>query len=367
MHVVNSLAPGGTERMLVELLRSFNTDSVQHSVVTLREPGALASRLPDNVACRPLCIKSRSATAGVQLGLLARRHRTTILHARNTGAWFDATVAKLLSPGTQLVLGYHGSETHKTLTKAQKRKITLAKWSQAKFTSVSESGRVLLQNEASVPNERVDLLRNGIDLTRFSESPEIGRNRIRREFNLEADDFVVGNVGSLTPIKNQRCLLNAVAKAKLKIPRIKLMIAGDGPLRESLARQTRELGLERCVRWVGMRDDIPAILSALDVYACSSLFEGTSCAILEAMASSLPIIATRVGDNALLVEDGTNGILVPPEDSDAMARSVLELFENRSYRHALGEKSRHRAQSFSIARCAQRYEAYYRQLIEIRP
>ena len=168
VHVVHSLEGGGTERGLVSLLCGLDSSYGRHVVVTLRGAGPLAARLPDHVSCRPIGATGRSRTICLKLARIAREWKASVIHARNTGCWYDATVAGWLTPGARLVLGFHGLETGPTFSGRQRRLARLGLYAGARFVSVSEAGKRQLTAEAAIPPERVDVLINGIDLCRSS-------------------------------------------------------------------------------------------------------------------------------------------------------------------------------------------------------
>src|SRR5262249_22925832 len=142
-----------------------------------------------------------------------------------------------------------------------------------------------------------------------------------------------------------------------------LVIAGDGPCRAELAGVVSSLGLESCVHLLGERPDIPRVLAALDVFVLPSIAEGISNTLLEAMATGLPIVATRVGGNPELVRDGVNGLLVPRQDPDALASALGAYLSDAQLRAAHGDASRRRAvESFGLDRMCEDYARLYRGL-----
>lgn len=359
VHVVHSLEGGGTERMLLALLRALGPTGPRHVVIPLRAAGSLSAELPDHVMCRPLGVVGASGWAGVRLGAVARRLRADVIHARNTGCWADAVVASLLMPRVRLVLGLHGLESGEPFNRRQRLCVRAALLRGARFTSVSEAGRRQLIEQAGVPANLVDVLGNGVDLSRFHTPNADMRRRMRAALRLGDDAFVVGTVGALTPVKDHATLIRAVADAAEPLPDLQLLIIGDGPLRADLERQARRVGIGGRVRFTGRRDDIPDLLACMDAYVCSSVSEGMSNAVLEAMAAGLPIIATDVGDNALLVRDGVEGLIVPRAWRAALVDALTTLVSSLETCRAFAAASRARAQQYDLARMVATYEAYY--------
>ncbi len=362
VHVVHSLAGGGTERTLVSLLHAFDAHRLRHAVVTLRMAGQLAAKLPDHVACRAVAANGRSRSVGIALASVMREWGAAVVHARNTGCWFDATVASILTPGTQLVLGFHGLETTEPLSRRHRWVARAARLCGARFTSVSQTGGHQLRTWAQIPQDRIDVLVNGIDLDRFTLIDSQARRQIRDSLGLHADTLVVGTVGSLTPIKRQGVLIEACAHVLKDLSNIHLLIVGNGPLRTSLVDQARRAGIADRVHFTGWREDVPALLSCVDVYVCSSAAEGMSNALLEALAAGLPIIATNVGDNPFLVRDQIEGRIVPANDPLALGKVLRQFATAPGLRDRYAEAAKARAADFRFDRTVQAYETYYEAL-----
>jgi len=363
LHVIHSLEGGGTERVLVDLLRAYDAALFRHAVVTQRAAGSLASALPDHVPCVAMGARGRSWATGLRLGLIARALRPAVLHARNTGCWNDALVAKMLTPGARLVLGFHGLESASCLGCGQRRS---AKWGMhwgARFTSVSEAGHRQLQTEAHIPAERIDVLENGVRLERFLDVGVEARRRVRELLSLPDSAFVVGTVGSLTAVKNQTLLISAVAQLTKARVDVRLLIVGDGPLRERLAQQALEVGIAERVCFTGWREDVPTLLSAMDAYVCSSASEGMSNAVLEAMAAGLPIVTTDVGDNAVMIQNHRDGLIIEPHSATALAQALRTLVFAPDLRRRLGAAALARARIYNFEQVVRRYERYYRMLV----
>ena len=364
LHIVSSLEGGGTERVLVSLLRSFDPRQGKHVVVTLRDAGSLAARLPSHVACRPVGANGRSWTTCMRLARVTRQWHASVIHARNTGCWFDATMASLLFPRARLVLGFHGLESGRTFSRRQRR---LARWglyAGAWFTSVSVAGSRQLRDQTGIPAWRIRVLENGVDLRPFAALGPQARGETRRRFQFDDSALVVGIVGSLTPVKRHDALISAVARAVSHVPAIRLLVVGDGPLRSTLAAQARDEGIADRVRFAGWRDDVPAMLAGMDVYVCSSESEGMNNALLEAMASGLPIVATDVGDNGVVLRGRTDGLLVEPGSLSELVEALKLLADSVALRRGLGAAARTRVNAYGLDRAVRAYEQYYQTLLD---
>lgn len=206
---------------------------------------------------------------------------------------------------------------------------------------------------------------NGVDLTEFSS--QLPDKKIKEEFGIEDDLILVGTVGQLIPGKGQDIFLRAAAQVSKLFPNVKFIIVGDGneTYRKKLEDLSKELRIAEKVIFTGFREEIPQIMSSLDIVVLSSThLEGFSRIILEGMASSKPVIATRVGGNPEAVKDGKTGILVSPGDPQRLARAILELVKNENKRFQLGIAGRRRAEKlFNIEKNIAQIEKLYEELL----
>jgi sugar transferase (PEP-CTERM/EpsH1 system associated) len=209
-----------------------------------------------------------------------------------------------------------------------------------------------------VPSHRVSQIYNGVDTERFR--PVQVRGRIDGcPFGHE--DFVVGWVGRMDPVKDLPNLVRGFARAtRRSASRLRLVLVGDGPVRPAVERLVQEERLGERVWLAGERADIAEVMRGLDCFVLPSLGEGISNTILEAMATRLPVIATRVGGNAELIESGLTGLLVPPADSDALADALGHYSTDRAVARRHAKAARRLAQSrFSLARMVTDYCSLY--------
>ena len=360
LHVVNTFARGGTEKMLVQLLRRFDTRCVRHVVVTLRDAGPLASELPDDVACHAIGLQGRARLGFVQLARVIRHWNAVVVHARNTSCWSDTALAALVTPGATAVLGFHGLDQAEGLSVRTRRVASLAARLGASFTSVSRQGALLLNREAGVPMESIAVLRNGVDTDAFTPPDDTVRAAAKAHLGMPTDSFVVGTVGSLTPVKRHDVLIEAFAHLQRQFVSAQLVIAGDGPLRGHIFDRIEQCGLVGRVHLVGRQDDIPCVLAAMDAYVCCSDFEGVSNALLEAMACGIPVVTTLVGDHGEIVRHEQNGLHTSVGSVRELAEAMGKLAQCIEYRTLLGRAGRLRTNNMSLRDAVWRYERFYR-------
>jgi len=199
-----------------------------------------------------------------------------------------------------------------------------------------------------VPPERICTINNGVDVQRFT-SLDNSTNAVRSEFGFEQSTPVVGIVGRLRPQKDHSNFLNAAAQIKKSIPNVKFLIVGDGPLRNQLETQSRLLGLESSVLFCGVRQDIPAIMAALNVLVISSQWEGLPVTLLEGMAAGLPVVATAIDGIVGVAEKDKTTLLVPPCDSVALAQACIRILNDPLLAQTLGQAGLRRVtQKYSL-------------------
>jgi glycosyltransferase involved in cell wall biosynthesis len=230
-----------------------------------------------------------------------------------------------------------------------------------KQTCVSESARRFTHEKSSVPLAKLIAVANAVDFSKF-ENVEPGR--LRRELEVDAETPVLLSVGRLSKQKGLQHLLRAMPEVHKEISNARLVLVGAGEDEAALKDLTGELGLEGAVSFLGWRSEIPEFLKDTDLLVLPSLWEGMPNVILEAMACGVPAVATEVGGTPELVSDGETGFLVPPADSDALARSIITLLQDRELRTRMGQQAHELARSkFSPERMIERNEQLYTELL----
>ncbi|MEE8160944.1 MAG: glycosyltransferase family 4 protein [Acidobacteriota bacterium] len=209
-----------------------------------------------------------------------------------------------------------------------------------KVIAISKNQKQDLIRHKICPERKVMVIPLGLDLSRFVQCSKF-RGEVRRELGISKETILLGSVGRLVPIKGLFYLLEAVAKLKsFTRSDFQVLIVGDGILRKELEEKAAVLGLPDGVRFLGWRFDLEKIYADLDVVVLSSLNEGTPVSVIEAMAAGKAVVATRVGGVPDVVEDGVGGILVPPRNSNALARAIARLIENAELRATLGRQAK---------------------------
>jgi glycosyltransferase involved in cell wall biosynthesis len=180
----------------------------------------------------------------------------------------------------------------------------------------------------------VSLIRNGVDLDRYSEQEACCT--LREEYGMPPDSAIVGVVARLAPEKGHSTLLDAWPLVLARVPQAYLLVVGEGSRLEELQKQARDLGIADRVIFTGRRDDVPAVTAALDVAVLPSYREAQVLTILEAMALSRPVVASNVGGIPEMVEDGVTGLLVPPREPVPLADAIVRLLTDHPFADTLG-------------------------------
>ncbi len=182
----------------------------------------------------------------------------------------------------------------------------------------------------------------------------------RQELQISPDDFILVTAARLDSIKNHKMLIRVMRRLASIRPDCKLIIAGDGPEYKDLYEEIKRNGLNEFVRLLGHRDDIAEIFLASDLFLLSSLSEGTSVTLLEAMNAGMPAVVTNVGGNPEILKDQVTGFLVNSDDDEAMAEKILELYQNRDLAKRFGAAAAERARTlFSFENMMSQYEKLY--------
>jgi glycosyltransferase involved in cell wall biosynthesis len=204
---------------------------------------------------------------------------------------------------------------------------------------------------------------NGLDLSRFAD-PQQDPTSKREQLGFSQETILLGSVGRLDHQKGHTYLLAATARVLRQLPKVHLVIIGDGVLEPQLKQQTHNLGIASQVHFMGPRKDVDEILPALDLYVSASLWEGLPTAILESMAAGTPVIATDIPGTNEIIRHGENGWLVPPRNPTALAEAILHLLTNPHLRTELAKKGLQRVKAFDMDKIVKQHEMLYRNLVK---
>ena len=349
-----------------------------HAVIALTEVGDFHRRITrDRVSFHALNKPPGHGLAVYRdLHRLFRQLKPSIVHTRNIAA-SEAQLPAALAGVPVRVHGEHGWEVQDVAGGKRSHHLQRRFLRPLIHRHVALSGEIrrYLEDRVGVPADDIAQICNGVDTVRFA--PRVATTGSRRRSGPVAQRFpedglfVVGTVGRLSPVKHQALLVDAFARACAAAgagtENWRLVIAGDGPDRAAIEARVAASGIADRVWMTGARDDVPALMTDLDLFVLPSLAEGISNTILEAMACGLPIVATRVGGNAELVDEGRTGSLVASDDAAALAH-LLHAYATDPARVAReGVDARSRAVTrFSLDAMVSSYAAMYDALLDRR-
>jgi glycosyltransferase involved in cell wall biosynthesis len=227
------------------------------------------------------------------------------------------------------------------------------------FIAASEAIRRMLVADG-VAADRTVTVHEGIDVEHVLAAPPVN---VHEAFFLPHGAPVVGNVAALVPHKGQRYLIDAAHQVVQQVPDARFVILGEGELREQLEKQVREHHLEKHVLLPGFRTDVLGCIKGFDLFAMSSVTEGLGTSLLDAMACARPIVATTAGGIPEIVEDGVNGLLVPPRDHTSLANALVRALKDNELRRRMGEAGLARVNArFTVDRMVEQTADVYRRL-----
>jgi glycosyltransferase involved in cell wall biosynthesis len=228
--------------------------------------------------------------------------------------------------------------------------------------AVSGSTRDFLIQQRFVPPDRIRLIWNGAPLEEFAPVSAERAQAARRSLGLPLDAPVVGSIARLSLQKGHRYLVEAAARVLAVRPDARFLIAGDGDQMEALRARATTLGIADEVVFAGHRTDVPDVLGALDVFAISSLYEGTPLALFEAMAGGKAIVSTAVDGCREVLEDGETGLLVPPADAESLAQGILRVLEDEGLRRRLASRAREASRRYDVRTCVDAMQQVYEEV-----
>lgn len=357
------LGIGGTEEQIMELAVRLDRRRYDVTVCALKGDGVIAQELRAlGLSVVLLEGKGKGDVLVLhRLYRLVRALRPDIVHAFLGPANLGAALVGRLLPAPLLVWSYRDLDVwrrglHWMVDRWAVRRA-------AAVTCCSDAVRRFVIQHMELPPERITTIHNGVDRARFDAPASLGRSQLGLQTQLP----VVGTVCRLDePKKGLAVLLQAMRLATDRgdAPAWQLVIVGEGPARDGLARLSAKLGLADRVVFAGPRRDVASVLPLLDLFVCPSLYEGFGLAIVEAMMAGRPVVATAVGGIREIVRSGDTGLLVPPGDPVALAGAIQEVLRQPELATRLGREGQRRAaMEFSVDTMVTRHQALYESLV----
>jgi glycosyltransferase involved in cell wall biosynthesis len=336
LYLFVTLPIGGAEKHLLTILKNINQTTYHPIVCCIRGKGEVGEEI-EKMGFEVIALGRESKMWDIRIVTdilkIIRDREIHLVHTHLYHANMYGRIASLITK-KPVIATEHNIYPH------YKMKRRMINWLLAKKTdriiAVSERVKKEIIARDWIEPSKVEVIYNGIDVTSFLSS--MTKAEARQRLEIPTDCFLIGNVGRLIEQKGQIFLINAMSIVKDAIPCVKLLLVGAGPSEPYLKNEVSTKGLGQYVKFLGSRRDIPDILRAIDVFVLPSLWEGLGVVLLEAMASSLPVIATPVGGVVEIVHNGINGIIVPSRNEVALADSILELYRDDKKRRIFGER-----------------------------
>lgn len=338
MHVVDSLEFGGLERVVTDLAIAQKRRGHLVTVFSLQTTQGLMPQLLEAGVDVIVGHKRRTAdlTMLKRMRSEMRARDIDIIHAHNFVPNYHVAAATLFMRDRPVqVCTCHDMGTRLSNDRLRK----LFAWSLKHTDGVAMVGRQVYDRyigEKLVDASRATTVLNGTPVERFA--PSEGRRHVARErLGMQPDELLIGAVGRLVDLKNHKLLIEAMPVLLQQYPNVRLAVIGGGPLEAQLKAQVESLGLVGKVQILGQRTDVADLTPGFDIFAMPSLTEGLSIALLEACATRLAIVATEVGGNPEIIENGRTGLLVPPADGAALQAALGELLGNAERRERMAQ------------------------------
>jgi glycosyltransferase involved in cell wall biosynthesis len=362
LHLIDTGGPGGAETVYHNIVTGLNAARWQ-SVAAVPERDWLYDAL-QATGITPVLLRTDGSFDFSYLRQLSQLTRSgpAIIHAHLlTSSVYGAIISAWSR--IPLVCTFHGAVDVQQQDRLRNLKFGLIRHARAQLVFVSDSLRRTFQSTMRLDDRQTTVVHNGIDTRRFT--PDVGRP-LRRELDLQDSDLLIGAVGNVRTSKAYDVLLEAASILLQREPSARVVVAGqtNGVLYEQLREQHSQLGLGERFRFLGLCDDIPAIMRSLDIYVSSSSAEGFSLTTVEAMACGVPVVATRSGGPEEIITDGVNGVLVRPNAPEALADAIGSLARDPARRRVLSAAGLARVRErFTVEAMLNKYESIYDQCL----
>lgn len=360
LHVTFNMGFGGTEQVIRQLVGNLPPESFHNEIVCI---DGFVGDIGQQLSSGGTGIHTLSRGQGLDFGLarqlrrIIRQQRIDVVHCHQYTPFFYGWLASL-GLRARVVFTEHG-RFHPDRHRYKARLINpLMARMTSKLVAISDATREALVEYEFMPRSRIDVIYNGIQ--GFKKDYESAA-RLKHQLGIPASGFVLGTVSRLDPVKNQRMMLRAFQLSQAQCADVWLLMVGDGPDRDMLTDYAHELGVSDRVIFTGFQSEPASYLRAMDVFLLSSHTEGTSMTLLEAMSLGIPSVATAVGGNPEVIEDGYSGLLVPSEDDKSMADAIIRLQRGKGLRLELSSQCLQSfRQRFSVPTMIESYSHCYR-------
>ncbi len=362
LHVMTRIPVGGVENQLLQVLRNYDRTKLNPLVVSLADKGEIGREIEaegTDVICLNKLGHQLKWSIVTDLINIMQGNRIQIVRTHQYHANFYGRLAAPRAGVPCLVSSVHNLYTQDRKFHRRLFNRLLAKYTD-RIIAVSDPVRNDILKYDRVPEDKVTVITNGVDVERFDGATGGG---VRNGLGIPTDAPVIGTVGRLAEAKDQRTLIEAVSGIKDgMLPW--LVIVGDGPLMRELKAQAKELGIAERTVFTGTRRDIPELLAAMDVFVLPSLREGMPNALIEALAAGRPVVATSIPPFSAIIDNPTLGTLVPVSNAEMMAKAIERLLTDHDRRRAMCVAARERAiNRHSIQATVDKYMDIFKEIL----
>jgi glycosyltransferase involved in cell wall biosynthesis len=353
---------GGAELVVANLCKNLNKDLFNISVCYLKLDGPIGRELSEKDFKVFTLPKSKllhtDYISFLKLASIVKQKKIDIIHSQDTASLVDSSLCRLIVPGLKLVHTFHfGNYPHLPGNNLLLEKFC---WRVPdKLIAVGNEQRDAIKNTLRIPDQRIITVWNGIE----KKEAAIDNNIVKRFSNNKR--VVIGALSTLIEQKGLTYLLDVAALLKKSHSNFIFIIAGGGPLLDALESKCRSLGLQDIVFFLGWVEDAASrILPFFDIFFQPSLWEAMSMVLLEAMAAGKPVVATDVGENRYIIDEGENGFLIAPKDIHGMAMALEKLILQPDLREKFGQAGKNKIDKyFNASTMAAAYEKVYQKVL----
>lgn len=361
--LINQKPPiGGIQNFVINLINRIDKIQFRCTLINYIYSEPLIQKIPPEHG-RVVCLNKKPGLDVAFIKTLydvLKQVKPDIIQTHNWGTLIEGRFAGALAGSKRFIHAERGTLN----TNFSNIAIQHLVWRyMSKVLCVSEAHKNEIIQSLRFPGSKIFPIRNGVDIEKFKPDPH-ARENFRREMGLQRNHLCIGTVGYLRPVKNQILLIRACSAICKKYPFVRVCLIGDGAEKENLKTACLEFGIERQVLFCGARNDIPSVLNGFDLFVLPSLNEGMPNAVLEAMATGLPVLASNVGGTPEVVEDQQTGMLFPNDHKEILEKHLETLICDSEKRKIFGQNGLHRvAQLFSLNKMVQEYENLYKEIV----
>ena len=369
LYVIDALEFGGGERGFSQLStgidkKRFKTYLAAHPESKLEEMARL-----DNISFIPIDMDRKVNFKTIaQLLRIVNQHQIHIVHSMGARADFFARMAVRKLPKISLVctvampvegfdIGFIRKIIYKIADRFSSRYVT-------QFIAVSKALKDQLIRKRKIHSDRITVVHNGVELDQYNPGMDASE-KIRLLLGITDDYPIIGAIGRLVHQKGYSHFLQAAKQVYVEKKYVRFVIVGHGPEEDNLKSMAKSLGISHVCTFAGLRRDIPELLSTFEVFVLSSVLEGLPRIVIEAMAMGRPIVATDIDGVREELEDGITGLLVPPENSDSLAKSIIDLLTDKDKSVQMGINARRVAEErFGVGIMLKNVEEVYEEILQ---